>query len=204
MSSKHLSMRSYAQTRKARGLTGTSHVAVHHAIAAGRLSKCLVRDAEGKVIGILPDVADAEWDANTDALAGGAGPEPGAPRQRELIPSAPETPRPGAGPNGEPSNAAATTRIKFAQAARVEYAALLEQLDYEERIGRLVPIAAIRAAEFELARMLAGALDQLVEDLSATCIKLPNQRAARPRIKQAVDAMRAKLQKALADGAKPR
>lgn len=204
MSSKHLSMRAYAQTRKARGLTGTSHVAVHHAIASGRLVRAVVHDAEGKVIGILPDVADAEWDANTDALNGGAGPEPGAVRQLDLIPNKPEPPRPGADSGINPANAAVTARIKHAQAARVEYAALLEQLDYEERIGRLVPVAAIRAAEFELARALAGALDQLVEDLSASCLKLPSQRVARPRIKQAVDAMRAKLQKTLADGAKPR
>lgn len=68
-----ISVREYARRRKVR------HAAVQKAIESGRLAKSVNRDAKGKVVGVFPEHADVEWEANTDQgraptpLASGSG-----------------------------------------------------------------------------------------------------------------------------------
>lgn len=57
-----LSQRQYALWRKARGLSGGSHVAVGNAVRSGRLRDSI--DADSRIIDVA--LADAEWTANTD------------------------------------------------------------------------------------------------------------------------------------------
>lgn len=68
MGPRKLSARAYALTRAQRKLPGTSHVAVLKAINAGRLEGAFERRGPRRILRIDPDLADAAWVRNTDAL----------------------------------------------------------------------------------------------------------------------------------------
>src|SRR5689334_15354288 len=52
----------YARSRK------LDYKAVQKAIDSGRLSKSVKRGPSGRVLGLFPELADAEWEANTDQV----------------------------------------------------------------------------------------------------------------------------------------
>jgi hypothetical protein len=188
----HVSIRAYARSRKARGLAGTSHVAVLAAIKSGRLVKAVVRDAERKVVGILPEVADAEWTRNTDPTQS-RGPETAKPMQRALFPGAelPRLPRPSdAAGQASPD---AVARIQESRAVQHSYEALMAQLDYEERVGNLVAADVARRAAVDAGRAIADRLDALADSLPPLVLNLRDQHKARAVIKGAVEKVRADL-----------
>ena len=61
-----MNLQGYAAHRKARGLRGTSHVAVLQAIQSGRLTEPAVRKIDGRWH-IDASLADAQWAGNTNA-----------------------------------------------------------------------------------------------------------------------------------------
>jgi len=62
-----MNLQAYADHRKARGLRGTSHVAVLKAIESGRLTEPAVRKV-GSRWQIDPTLADAQWAGNTSRV----------------------------------------------------------------------------------------------------------------------------------------
>src|SRR5690349_9880933 len=55
---------------------GVAKSAVQKAIKSGRLVKCLELDTKGRVVAVFPDLADAEWAANTDQVRAPLPPAP--------------------------------------------------------------------------------------------------------------------------------
>lgn len=114
-----MSLRAYARRR------GVSPMAVTFAIRSGRLSRSVVRTAQGPKIADA-DVADREWADNTDA-----GKSPAFLRSGE---------------QGEPP-AGAEDMLSFAHAAAREKLAKarLAELEYHERMSRLVDARAVQS-----------------------------------------------------------
>jgi len=76
-----MNLQAYAKHRKARGLRGTSHVAVLKAIDTGRLTEPAVRKVNGRWQIDAP-LADAQWAGNTNNMPdSGELPEPPNTRQ---------------------------------------------------------------------------------------------------------------------------
>jgi hypothetical protein len=125
---------------------GCSHAAVAKAIKSGRLARSLHRDEKGRVR-IDPRVADKEWSANTnemkrtngsakesESFAGTSVTAPGVITREESLPA--ESHALGPPPSlveleGEPS-------LADSRAAKEYYYALLAQLDYEQKSGKLI------------------------------------------------------------------
>lgn len=63
-----ISLRAYAKSRQARGLPGNSPMAVSNAVKFGRLVKCVVRDRHDQPKISSVELADQEWEANTDSV----------------------------------------------------------------------------------------------------------------------------------------
>jgi len=124
--SKGLSIRAYADHRKAQGLPGGSKWSVTKAIRDGRIT----RNQHGK---INPDAADRQWETNTDpaqvrdhkAMSNNA--KQRLRSQGQSVPSRP----------GIPS-------YQESRAIREAYRARLTKLEYEEQAGKL-----LRADEVE-------------------------------------------------------
>jgi len=118
--SKGLSIRAYADHRKTLGLPGGSKWSVTKAIRDGRIA----RNQHGK---IDPDVADRQWETNTDpaqvrdhkAMSDNA-------KTRLQSQGQPSTARPGI-----PS-------YQESRAIREAYRARLTKLEYEEQAGKLI------------------------------------------------------------------
>ena len=90
MSDQYISLRAYSRMR------GVSLYAVQTAIASGRVT-AVRRDDKGKITGIDPVKADAQWAANTDATEAartGADPFRGAVVQPDLVDRAGAEPPP--------------------------------------------------------------------------------------------------------------
>lgn len=125
-----LSLSAYAKRR------GVSHVAVSKAIAAGRLSASVVRDARGAPKIADPELADREWAANTrprvDHPPADLGGEPPvhAPRTARLPTGAP---RPDVPDYNE------------SRARRESALADMAEIEVAERRGELVPVDEARA-----------------------------------------------------------
>lgn len=145
-----LSLRDYAEHRKARGLVGQSNVAVWKAIRNGRLTPPAIRRV-GKNWAIDPAVADLQWAENTDqaqqrdAAATAASNARGA-EQRQLFPTpaSEKTPPQAASTLGE--------TIARARAAKETLLAKLAQVRLNEKTGELVRRADVEKEVFELAR----------------------------------------------------
>ena len=61
-----MNLQAYAAHRKAKGLRGTSHVAVLQAIQTGRLTDPAVRKISNRWV-IDPTLADLQWVSNTQS-----------------------------------------------------------------------------------------------------------------------------------------
>lgn len=131
-----LSRSAYARHRQALGLPGATHTAVARAIAAGRI----LLEPDGT---IDPAEADAAWAARSDPAKQRHAASPGPASSS----SGPEAPPTSAGPSYAQS-----------RAIREAYAARLAKLDYEERLGTLVPVAKVRLAWFQTLRALRARL----------------------------------------------
>lgn len=80
-----ISQRKYAESRKARGLTGGSQAAVSKAVAAGRIHTLADRSID-------PAMADAEWAANTSEVMQRPAAAPPAPPAAPVQPVQPALP----------------------------------------------------------------------------------------------------------------
>jgi hypothetical protein len=118
-----MSMRAYGKRR------GVSHVAVQRAVKLGRLRASIVRDAEGRFLGIRdPELADREWAANTDYTdAPQLSPAPPAPVHRVQVDAPPSD------SEDDGSLLHATRREKMAKAK-------LAELKLAQESGELVPV----------------------------------------------------------------
>lgn len=157
MGTEGLSIRAYAEHRRARGLVGTSPWSVQKALKAGRIT----RNRDGK---IDPAVADEQWDQNTSPTM-----------RREPQPRRPQAPaRAAEGSKGIPVPPLAQSR-----AIREAYQARLARLDYEERTGTLVPRDKVRSSAFRRARALRDRLLSLPDRLASELASIDDPRALR-------------------------
>lgn len=118
-----MSCRAYAKRR------GVNAMTVSLAIRDGRLSKSIVRDAMGQPKIADPELADREWEANTDPVRVAnalAGREPQISETRAV--SAVDEPE---------TTASATQRLKAAQAD-------LKELELAKECGKLVNVLEVR------------------------------------------------------------
>lgn len=184
-----MGQRAYARHRAELGMSGTTHRAVHKAIEDGRLSKSLVRDAEGKVVGINPAIADREWASNTVGSANAtkeqlstAAALSHASRGNKLTPKgqaaaagrAPaQAAPPAAAPAGdEPLGSGNAASYAQARAVKEAYEARLKKLEYDEKSGRLVPADKVKADCFKAGVIVREALLNIPSRLSAELASL--------------------------------
>jgi hypothetical protein len=133
-----MNLEAYAKHRKARGLRGTSHVAVLKAIESGRLTEPAVRKANGRWQIDAP-LADAQWAGNTNNMpAGGELPEP--PNTRQPHPE-------GGGPS-----------LAQAKRAKAVYEAELTRLELQREKGELILVDQVRQEAARLARQVRDLL----------------------------------------------
>jgi hypothetical protein len=115
---------------------GVSPQAVRKAIKTGRLKRAV--DRKGKLYLIDPDLAELEWDRNT---------EPQSQRTAEQINTGKARARgedvPDPEPMPPPGNKGGAGTYASAKAAAEGYKAMLLKLDYEERSGKLLDKAAV-------------------------------------------------------------
>ena len=123
-----MNLQGYANHRKARGLRGTTHVAVLYAINHGRLTAPAVQKVGTRWV-IDPELADQQWAENTDVEKARGAPLPEAP--------------PGQVPLQTQAEAHQTTRpgvpsLNSSKAIKAAAEAQMAQLDLQERKGTLV------------------------------------------------------------------
>ena len=165
-----MGIREYARYRR------VSPAAVRKAISSGRIPA-----VNGK---IDPEVADAQWAANTDpgrARNGGNGVQAPGPRAAEphVAPtsghtgahspdSGPVAPvSPSSGPLSATGGLPRTGPYTAARAVRETYEARLKELDFNVRSGDLVSADEVRVASFTVARKARDLLLALPDRLSA-------------------------------------
>lgn len=165
-SSTHLmSMREYAASRKARKLSGGTHVAVRKAIQSGRLVESVRQGSKGQAL-IDAEVADREWDARTDPTQvrdASAPAKQTPPKQPGLFGD--DAPRPSDGPSGDET----VTKARRAQAAKLEFQAKLTELEYRRQARELVPVAIV---DREITRIVQECVTELREIPDRTCAHL--------------------------------
>ena len=120
-----LSIRAYAEHRRARDLPGHTAWAVQKALKSGRIR----RGAGGR---IDPEEADADWDRET------------SPARRPIAPPI----------ESDSSGQLAGLNYAQARAARELYAARIARLDFEERNGKLVSVDQMKVEIFRKARQV--------------------------------------------------
>lgn len=164
-----LSMRQYAKHR------GVSPEAVSKAVKTGRISTVSGEKPGQRLIN--PEVADREWDANTDAGR----------QRKEAQKPAPIPEKPSKGPEmmpSEASKAAAPASIlrereqepeqqgqkapSFAQSAAFQkaYQARIAKLHYEEKAGKLVDADKVKVEAFRVGRIVRDAILGVADRIS--------------------------------------
>lgn len=131
---KGLSIRAYAEHRKTMGLHGSSPWSVKKAIRDNRIT----RDEDGK---IDPEVADRQWDQNTD---------PAQQRGPREPPSNVKS-RPAPGPDSPLSGIPSYSQSR---AVKEAYQARIARLQYEEMTSQLVRADSVKVEAFRRARMI--------------------------------------------------
>lgn len=129
---------------------GVSAEAVRRAIQSGRLKNAVSRDAKGNPK-IDPDIADQEWDANTADNRGW--------NARENAKKTAE------------KDTQVSGTLNQSRAIKEAYLARLAKLEYEEKSGKLVPVADVRNEAFKVARIVRDNMlnipDRLAAELAA-------------------------------------
>lgn len=153
-----MNLQGYADHRKAKGLRGSTHVAVLNAINDGRISAPAVR-RDGRRWIIDAALADQQWGDRTEPNAKGG-------------------PLPPAVPVQAPSSVSADQPVKglpalaVSKAVRAAYDAKLTQLQYQRESEELISALDVKAQAFALARAvrdkLLGIADRLAPQLAAT------------------------------------
>ena len=112
---------------------GMNHESVRKAIIEGRLVQSVKR--KGRMYDIDPELADKEWEENTDSR------KDNNQGQRAATPAKSTAPT-----------------FNQARAVREMYSARLQQLDYEERSGLLCKVDDVKLAAFKSARLTRDAM----------------------------------------------
>jgi hypothetical protein len=143
-----LSLRAYARHR------GVQLRAVQKAIEAGRLVQSVTHDGQGRPRIVDAALADAEWDANTNAVkatpsllkkALEAPPASSAP-----VPPVPTAPAAGS-PSGPPlGDDGKPMTLLEASALEKSWKAKLAELDYQQQVGELVSAKEVEARTVEV------------------------------------------------------
>lgn len=192
-----LTQNAYAKHR------GCSHAAVAKAIKAGRLARCLHRDDKGRVR-IDAAVADKEWAANTNEMkrTNGSAKESESlvhtsVTTTESLPVGSHSPAPSAESRtagdgrvtsappslveleGEPS-------LADSRAAKEYYYALLAQLDYEQKSGKLIDAEEARRLVFVASRKTRDMLLTIADRLAPVVAGLDDQFACHAAISEEV------------------
>lgn len=152
---------------------GVSHVAVLNAIKDGRLSKSIERDAKGRPR-IDPELADREWRVSTDPgkqnNVSGAGGRPPAPEPKGQAALFPEATRNTAAAAGGVAMFGGKSVAQW-RAAQLAIATRNEELDLQQRQGKLVELEKVRAEWFKLVREARDRIlivaDRLAGELAA-------------------------------------
>jgi hypothetical protein len=147
-----MNLQAYAAHRKARGLRGTSHVAVLKAIESGRLTEPAVRKV-GSRWHIDPTLADMQWAGNTSNMP-------------EADPAAPLPPPPPAGRQPHPSGAGPS--LAEAKRAKAVYEAELTRMEMMQARKELISADDVKQE--------ASRLGKQVRDLLLT---IPGRNAAK-------------------------
>jgi len=133
-----VNLEAYAKHRKARGLRGTSHVAVLKAIDTGRLTEPAVRKVNGRWQIDAP-LADAQWAGNTNNMPdSGELPEP--PNTRQPHPE-------GGGPS-----------LAQAKRAKAVYEAELTRLELQRTKKELISADEVRQEASRLGKQVRDLL----------------------------------------------
>lgn len=171
---------SLVNTNQLARIIGVSHTAINKAVKVGRLSVAEL-DEKGRKL-FDPETAVVEWGENTnpakarETKAGGRPRKDGTPAQpRVTATTAPHHPsRPGGrggalntggglrgprAPDGEDGDSEGRTTYNEAAAIEKHYKAQLAKLEYEQKIGALVPIENVaQEVEKEYSRVRARLL----------------------------------------------
>lgn len=132
-----MNLKAYAAHRKARGLKGTSHVAVLKAIDSGRLTRASAVKVNG-YWEIDPVEADREWAANTLDRPTQAPEEPAEPLPEGPLPPPPRPKRKAKEKPAELLLDGGALNRNVSRAVKDAYEAQIAKLNYEERSGLLV------------------------------------------------------------------
>lgn len=189
-----LTQNAYAKHR------GCSHAAVAKAIKAGRLARCLHRDEKGRVR-IDPRVADAEWAANTNELMWTKGPAKESCADTSVSPleSLPGESHPlrESSATGESSatlpahpslaeTEGAEPSLADSRAQKEYYYALLAQLDYEQKSGKLIDAEEARRLVFVASRKTRDMLLTIADRLAPVVAGLDDRFACHTAIETEV------------------
>ncbi|MEM7308892.1 MAG: hypothetical protein AAF682_19575 [Planctomycetota bacterium] len=156
-----LGLRAYARHR------GVSLPAVQKAISTGRLSDSITRGGPSKGypngrVFIDPEVADREWDENTDPAQQRSKHRKAKPKREEPNLFSEGDPLPeGQGDGPRPP------KLAEVQAERTKYQAKIAQLDWRERVGELGDVDRMRRHAFKIAHAVRQAIDQVADRLAA-------------------------------------
>lgn len=155
-----MNLQQYADHRKAKGLRGTSHVAVINAINDQRLTPPAVQ-RNGRFWIIDAAAADQQWADRTDpsehgAMGGGTALPIGIERQETkavLAVQKQSTPL-----SHPPATAKGGPPLATSKQVRAAYEAKMAELDYKERIEELGDLNAVRTRAAKLARQVRDLL----------------------------------------------
>jgi hypothetical protein len=163
-----LSMRAYARYRKERGLPGSTADAVSEAVRTGRITCKRTESGDGQ---IDPVVADREWLEHT---------EPGRWSQ-EVAADPDQGPEleEGSGYDEAPAidedNPKTVTQAKV---TREKYLSKMAKLEYEERVGSLVPAADVEKEWIEVGSIVKTKVLGLAAKLKQRCPDLTTEQFA--------------------------
>ena len=161
-----MNLEGYAAHRKARGLRGTSHVAVLKAIESGRLTEPAARKV-GSRWQIDPTLADMQWAGNTSNMP-------------EADPSAPLPPPPA---GRQPHPAGAGPSLAEAKRAKAVYEAELTRMEMMQARKELILADDVKQEASRLAKQVRDLL-----------LNIPTRNAAKVATMQDQEAVRALLQ----------
>jgi hypothetical protein len=161
-----MNLQAYADHRKARGLRGTSHVAVLKAIESGRLTEPAVRKV-GSRWRIDATLADAQWAGNTSR-----------------VPDDDPAPLPAPPPAGrQPHPSGAGPSLAEAKRAKAVYEAELTRMEMMQARKELILADDVKQEASRLAKQVRDLL-----------LNIPTRNAAKVATMQDQEAVRALLQ----------
>lgn len=157
-----MTVNAYAKKR------GCTHVAVWKAIKTGRLVKSITKNPKGKII-IDEQMANAEWEVNSDASKVRG-------KQDNITGSFVE---------GVTGKSEASPGFKARQLSEVLKAKILE-LDYNERVGKLVEAEKVRDESYRIGRALRDVMLNIPDRVAAELGGMTDPALIHARLKEEI------------------